>query len=308
MPLIVENAFLCGTDGLVQSGEKIWFHFQKYPWDLSCREKNPGAGKHRRIIESRLRRGLPDTSEASLLSGTYHSGISPHIYSYYHLLTDLLPHLIEAPRNPVLVPEFMPQSFIEFLKHAQFEVKILPRGTVKVELLYIPEMDLPEWNSEKVKKIQTFFENLLPRNFQVGSNCPIPLKRIYVSRKMAVRRHLSNEDEFMPLLRKHNFRKVYLEQMTIMEQVELFRTTSHVIAAHGAGLTNVLFAPTDARILEIRPELSSGQYCFEKLFSLEWPNSEFLVSPVKGKFEIPLEMLNEVLERWNNEDLSPDSY
>ena len=307
MPLILENAFLCGADGLVQSGDQIWFHFQKYPWDLSCQEKNPGAGKHRRIIESRLRKGLPEPSDASLLSGTYHSGISPHIYSYYHLLTDLLPHLIEAPRNPVLVPEFMPQSFIEFLKQAQFEVKILPKGTVKVELLYIPEMDLPEWNSEKVKKIQTFFENLLPRNFQAGSNGSIPLNRIYVSRKLAVRRHLSNEDEFMPLLKKHNFRKVYLEKMTIMEQVELFRTASHVIAAHGAGLTNVLFAPAEARILEIRPELSSGQFCFEKLFSLGWPNSEFLVSPVKGKFEIPPEMLNEVLERWNNEDLSPDS-
>ena len=111
----------------------------------------------------------------------------------------------------------------------------------------------------------------------------------------------------MPLLSKYNFRKVYLEQMTIKQQVELFRTASHVIAAHGAGLTNVLFAPGDARILEIRPELSSGQFCFEKLFSLGWPNSEFLVSPVKGKFEIPPEMLNEVLERWNNEDLSPDS-
>ena len=307
MPLIVENGFLCGEDGLVQSGDQIWFHFQKYPWDLSCQEKNPGAGKHRRIIESRLRRGLPDTSEVSLLSGTYHSGISPHIYSYYHLLTDLLPHLIETPRNPVLVPEFMPQSFIEFLKQAQFEVKILPKGTVKVELLYIPEMDLPEWNSEKVKKIQNFFENLFPRNFQANSNGSISLNRIYVSRKKAARRHLSNEDEFMPLLKKHNFSKVYLEQMTIMEQVELFRTASHVIAAHGAGLTNVLFAPADAKILEIRPELSSGQFCFEKLFSLGWPNSEFLVSPVKGKFEIPPEMLNEVLERWNNEDLSPDS-
>ena len=104
MSLIVENAFLCGADGLVKSGDQIWFHFQKYPWDLFCQEKNPGAGKHRRIIESRLRKGLPDPSDASLLSGTYHSGISPHIYSYYHLLTDLLPHLIEAPRNPVLVP------------------------------------------------------------------------------------------------------------------------------------------------------------------------------------------------------------
>ena len=306
MPLIVENAFLCGADGLVQSGNQIWFHFQKYPWDLSCQEKNLGAGKHRRIIESRLKKGLPDPSDASLLSGTYHSGISPHIYSYYHLLTDLLPHLIEAPRNPVLVPEFMPRSFIEFLKQAQFEVKILSKRTVKVELLYIPEMSLPEWNSEKINKIQTFFEILLPRNSQAGSNGSIPLNRIYVSRKLAVRRHMSNEDEFMPLLRKHNFRKVYLEQMTILEQVELFRTASRVIAAHGAGLTNVLFAPADARILEIRPELSSGQFCFEKLFSLGWPNSEFLVSPVKGNFGIPPEMLSEVLERWNNEDMSSD--
>ena len=112
----------------------------------------------------------------------------------------------------------------------------------------------------------------------------------------------------MPLLRKHNFRKVYLEKMTIMEQVELFRTASHVIAAHGAGLTNVLFAPSEARILEIRPELSSGQFCFEKLFSLGWPKSEFLVSPVKGRFEIPPKMLSEVLDRWNNEDLYADSF
>ena len=92
-----------------------------------------------------------------------------------------------------------------------------------------------------------------------------------------------------------------------MEQVELFRTASHVIAAHGAGLTNVLFAHAEAKILEIRPELSSGQFCFEKLFSLGWPNSEFLVSTVKGKFEIPPEMLKEILERWNSEDFSLDS-
>ena len=304
MPLIVENAFLCGEDGLVQSGDQIWFHFQKYPWNLSCQKKNPGAGKHRRIIESRLRKGLPDPSDASLLSGTYHSGISPHIYSYYHLLTDLLPHLIAAPRNPVLVPEFMPQSFIEFLKHIQFDVMVIPQGTVQVERLYIPEMELPEWNSEKVKKIQTFFENFLPRKCYAYSKDSIPRNRIYVSRKQAVRRHLANETEFLPLLKKHNFRKIHLEQFSIREQVELFRKTSHVIAAHGAGLTNVLFAPADVRILEIRPELSSGQFCFEKMFSLGWPHSEYLVSPVKGKFEIPPKMLNKVLERWNNEDLS----
>ena len=116
MSLKLENVLLCGADGLVQSGQNIWFHFQKYPWDLTCPENNPGPGKHRRIIESRLRKGLPDPSGSASLPGTYHSGISPHIYSYYHLFADLLPHLIDTPRYPVLVPEFMPKSFIEFLK------------------------------------------------------------------------------------------------------------------------------------------------------------------------------------------------
>ncbi len=304
MSLIVDNAFLLGADGLIQSGDQIWFHFQKYPWNLSCQKKNPGSGMHRRIIESRIRKGLPDPSKASLLQGTYHLGISPHIYSYYHLITDLLPHLIDTPKNPVLVPHFMPQSFIEFLKKAKFEVRILSEGTVLVERLYIPEMVMPEWNFEKVNKVQTFFENLLPKNSHASSTYSKPINRIYVSRKLVGKRHLSNEDEFLPLLKKYKFRKVYLEQMSIIEQVELFRTATHIIAAHGAGLTNVLFAPANSRILEIRPEISSGQFCFEKLFSLGWPNSEFLVSPYKGKFEIPPEMLNEVIERWNIEDLS----
>jgi Capsular polysaccharide biosynthesis protein len=260
MPLIVENGFLFGADGLVQSGDQIWFHFQKYPWDLSCQEKNPGAGMHRRIIESRLRKGLHGTSKAPFLQGTYHLGISPHIYSYYHLMTDLLPHLIDKPRNPVLVPKFMPQSFIEFLKQAKFEVKILPKKTIIVELLCIPEMNLPEWDSNKVKKIQTFFKNLITKNDYEGFNDATPLNRIYISRKLAVKRHLTNEEEFLPLLKKHKFRRVYLEEMSIMEQFILFSKASHIIAAHGAGLTNVLFAPTDVRILEIRPELSSGQF------------------------------------------------
>ena len=81
MQLIVENALLSAGDGLVQSGNKIWFHFQKYPWHLSNPEKNPVAGKHRRLIEARLSQGFIDPSNASLLNGTYHLGISPHCHS-----------------------------------------------------------------------------------------------------------------------------------------------------------------------------------------------------------------------------------
>ncbi|MBS1254883.1 MAG: hypothetical protein MAG581_00679 [Deltaproteobacteria bacterium] len=301
MSLKLENVLLCGADGLVQSGQNIWFHFQKYPWDLTCPENNPGPGKHRRIIESRLRKGLPDPSGSASLPGTYHSGISPHIYSYYHLFADLLPHLIDTPRYPVLVPEFMPKSFIEFLNEAGFEIKVLPLETVRVERLYVPEIMRPDWNTEKVKKIQNFIEKLFPRKSYAEPADSLSNNRIYVSRKLAVKRHLSNEEEFFPLLKKHNFRKVYLEQLSIREQVELFRCASHVIAAHGAGLTNILFTPENVKILEIRPILSSGQFCYENLFDCGWPECEVLVPPVKGKFVLPANLLNEVLERWSSE-------
>ena len=154
---------------------------------------------------------------------------------------------------------------------------------------------------EKVHKIQTFFEKFLPQKSLTNSLNLKSKKRIYISRKLAVKRHLTNENQFLPLLKKHKFRKVYLEKLSILEQVELFRSASHIIAAHGAGLTNVLFAPADVKILEVRPLLSSGQFCFENLFSLGWPRSEFLVPPQSGKFTLPLELLNEVLTRWHDE-------
>ena len=301
MSLILENALLSAADGLVQSGNRIWFHFQKYPWHLSCPEQNPGDGEHRRYIEARLHQGLADPENARVLKGTYHLGISPHIYSYYHLLSDLLAHLIDAPLFPVLVPEFMPISFLDFLTEAGFEVQVLAPEIFHVEKLFIPEMTSTDWNSEKVKKIQTFFEKFITQKTSPNSNSSKAKLRIYVSRKLAVKRHLSNEEEFLPLLKKHNFRKFYLEELNILDQVQLFRTASHVIAAHGAGLTNVLFAPAEIKILEIRPLLSSGQFCFENLFSLGWPNCEFLVPPKSGNFFLPLDSLEEVLLRWQNE-------
>ena len=295
MQLILENALLSAEDGLVQSGNQIWFHFQKYPWDLSNLEKNPIAGKHRRHIEARLSQGFIDPSNASLLNGTYHLGISPHIYSYYHLLTDLLSHLVDAPRFPVLVPEFMPIVFLDFLREAGFEVQVLGADVFHVEKLIIPEMKTPEWNIDKVKKIRTFLKNLYPKLFYQEKKSQ---ERIYVSRKLAVKRHLTNEDDFLGVLEKHEFQKVYLEQMNIREQVELFSSASHVIGPHGAGLTNVIFAPFDVKILEIRPLLNSGQFCFENLFSLCWPNNEFLVPSMSGKFILPVSALEEVLLRW----------
>ena len=112
---------------------------------------------------------------------------------------------------------------------------------------------------------------------------------------------MSNEEEFLPILKKFDFKKVFLEKMNIKDQVKLFRTISHIIAPHGAGLTNVLFASRKIKILEIRPVLSSGKFCFENLFSLGWPNYEIIVPPQTGKFFLPIKELEEILLRWRSD-------
>jgi capsular polysaccharide biosynthesis protein len=74
--------------------------------------------------------------------------------------------------------------------------------------------------------------------------------RIYITRKLARGRKVKNESEVFEFLEKHGFRKVALESLSFLEQVELFASAEAVIGPHGAGFTNVLFAPRDCIVVE----------------------------------------------------------
>lgn len=78
-------------------------------------------------------------------------------------------------------------------------------------------------------------------------------RRLYISRRLAGRRHIVNEDELMPILQSKGFEVVMTEQMPFEEQVALFAEADIVIGAHGAGLSNLAFAPANCRLLEILP-------------------------------------------------------
>jgi len=74
--------------------------------------------------------------------------------------------------------------------------------------------------------------------------------RIYLSRGDARNRRVINEDQVMERLSRCGFQRIFLDGMELHDQIALFRSASHVIAPHGAGLTNLLFA-TNAQVLEI---------------------------------------------------------
>jgi len=78
--------------------------------------------------------------------------------------------------------------------------------------------------------------------------------RLYVSRSNT-RGGIENEGEVWHLLNDRGFHRVILEEESIATQVRLFRSAVSVVAAHGAGLTNVVFMPEGGKVLELRNPL-----------------------------------------------------
>jgi hypothetical protein len=75
-------------------------------------------------------------------------------------------------------------------------------------------------------------------------------RRIFVSRELATNgRHVRNQDAVWSLLKRHGFEKVLLEKMSLAAQRDLFFEAETVIAAHGAGLANLIFAE-QANVIE----------------------------------------------------------
>lgn len=72
-----------------------------------------------------------------------------------------------------------------------------------------------------------------------GSSPPL---RLYLSRRNANTRHISNERELIHGLQKRGFQICMPEMMTLPQQIELFKQADFVVGPHGAGLANILFS------------------------------------------------------------------
>ncbi len=74
--------------------------------------------------------------------------------------------------------------------------------------------------------------------------------RILISRSKAKKRKVFNEEELLNLLEDYGFKKYFLEDLSLEEQIELFYDAEIVIAPHGAGLTNLMFSE-NVHVLEL---------------------------------------------------------
>ncbi|MDX6501679.1 MAG: hypothetical protein QOG23_4939 [Blastocatellia bacterium] len=184
------------------------------------------------------------------LSGSYYTIASPYSAGYYHWIVEVLPRLFahesvanDCPRLVVNSP----------LNRWQLE---------SLELLGFPYQNLVELGTDYLQLEKLYFPPYIGinpycldwlRERLLATVTPEPLpQRVYITRRLAAKRRLVNEDQIESLLHEHGFIIAELETLSFAEQVRLFAQAEIVVGPHGAGLTNMVWAPRDCKIMEIQ--------------------------------------------------------
>lgn len=87
-----------------------------------------------------------------------------------------------------------------------------------------------------------------------------PATRLYVSRRQAGHRRVTNEPEIIRFLADFGFHVVELEKLAFADQVALFRDARLVISPHGSGLANLVFCAPGTKAIELFPSANIDLY------------------------------------------------
>jgi len=185
--------------------------------------------------------------------------------NYYHWLFDHLPYLriidaMDETRSlPVLIngapADFQRQS----LEAAGFDMSRLlcfpDAAAIECKDLYVPffaNRRMAEWGSKDWWWRSTVTPDIvqwLRETFRV----PAAVKegrRLFLSRRDAESRCCVNADEIDAIAIEAGYEIVEPGKLTFAEQVALFAGADRIAGIHGAGFSNLVFAPPGARVTE----------------------------------------------------------
>lgn len=182
-------------------------------------------------------------------------GVQPT--NYHHWMIDGIGRLALTPPaeiaafDQVLVPAltagFQHDSLARAGIAADRLVAMQPGDVVEAAELAVP------WSITGGDRPHPGLRALFRRLATAGPAAPAgePPALIYVDRRASPRRRLLNEPELIAALAARGFAIVRLESLDLASQIELFGQAACIVAPHGAGLANLLFARPGCRVVEL---------------------------------------------------------
>lgn len=228
---------------------------------------------------------------------------SPHGANYHHWMLETLPRCWLFDEYPGLlsIPIILPP----LTKPFQYETlaKVFGKSTERVRSLQYSEqrylgvnrLIFPSYlapRGHSSRQLEWLRSRFLTREGQ-------PNRLIYVSRNDAInQRRLINEPEVISFLSMLGFEVVTLSGLTHAEQVDLFTDAQVIVGVSGAGITNHIFSPPGAHIIEIHPSTYTNRAYFFTTNILE-QSYQFVigVSNGGGDLHVSLDALNKALRR-----------
>jgi capsular polysaccharide biosynthesis protein len=181
-------------------------------------------------------------------------------FNYYHWISESVFRLWLVRKQldnlTLLLPDYYQNADFIMGSLKPFGIKniyFIPAGkSLLVKNLYLPQIKpvCDSYNSRHVKQVSYFYRNFAAKQ----SYRPSMGSRIYVSRQLAGRRKVVNEDQITEILRRNKFEIFYPEKVPFLEQVAIFSQVKFLVGEHGSALTNMLFMLKGASLLELHKD------------------------------------------------------
>lgn len=248
--------------------------------------------------------GFADTLSTATQQTLSDSFIIGGSRNHFHLLMDFLPRLYCLS----LSPELRGMRFVidaEMMASQQLIVRSLLNNFGISTPQLIP-VDPGIYRIENSFVVSRLSRSLATRIWTTHL-CPIDHtktrgpERLFVIRDGVTKRRLINQNQIASHLRTVGFECVDPAKLAFEDQIHLFSNARLIIGAHGAALTNILFAPPGATLIELYVEPLQPHYrrlaAQKKIFYLPIPGKR----DAKGAggqhddFTIDLNALSEIL-------------
>ncbi|HZU79694.1 MAG TPA: glycosyltransferase family 61 protein [Acidimicrobiales bacterium] len=199
-----------------------------------------------------LRWRLPPPED---LDGTVAVLTTRGVDNYYHFLTDVLPRLELLRRAGAGADRYVVE------RRTRFQRELLDRLAVTDDVALSPSAH-PHVRAERLVAASLPDSHLQAPPWMVAwlrdtllpESAPVARRRLYVTRghKRNTRR-VENEDAVLKLLAPYGFEVVDPGALSVAEQIDAFAGAELVVGPHGAGLTNIVFCPAGATVVELFP-------------------------------------------------------
>lgn len=216
--------------------------------------------------------------------------------NYYHLILDqIIPYLFLRKRIPNLLlafPYSLNSNFRNFLDDIGINY-FCADSEIFCDKAIIAN------NIVDFSKSADFLKNF--KNM-IKKNCEPRFEKLFINRRHGER---SIHNGISDIISKYKFKEVFLEDYSVEEQANLVSGAAFILAVHGAGITNIIFAdkPNLFEILPNDPEGSVFGYgggCFKYLCeALGGTYHRCIGGDLKnGEFEVDTHELDGFIHRW----------